>query len=111
MQLFETIDRIQRMHQLIQNESTGTPCEFAERFHISRRQLYNLLEEFKGFGALIQYSRTKSTFFYENNFEIEVKIKVSPLNSYGKSYIYGGNNENKNLSAISLHGASLSLLM
>lgn len=111
MQLFETIDRIQRIHKLIQNESTGTPCEFAERFHIGRRQLYNILEEFKDFGALIQYSRAKNTFFYRNNFELELTIKVSPLKEQEKVYTYGEENENRCASAISLHSSNLSLLI
>lgn len=111
MQLFESIDRAQRMHQLIRSESTGTPCEFAERLDISRRQLYYLLEELKGFGAQIMYSRVNNTFYYANNFEFMLTIGVYPLNSSEKKYIFGGNTENKWLSAISLHGGSLSLLM
>lgn len=47
MQLFETIDRAQRIHRMIQKSATGTPSEFAERLHISRRSLYYLLDELK----------------------------------------------------------------
>ena len=47
MQLFETIDRAQRIHRMIQKSATGTPSEFAERLHISRRLLYYLLDELK----------------------------------------------------------------
>jgi len=79
MQLFETIDRVHRMHRLIQREATGTPEEFAERFNIKRRQLYNILEEFKDYGASIRYSRAKNSFYYENDFEVHVKIEVQPL--------------------------------
>ena len=46
MQLFETINRIQCMHKMILKEMTGTPQEFAEHFQISRRQLYNILDEY-----------------------------------------------------------------
>jgi predicted DNA-binding transcriptional regulator YafY len=81
MQLFETIDRIHRIHKLIQREATGTPDEFAGRFHLKRRQLYNILEEFKDYGANIRYNRYKSTFYYANNFEVLVKINVNPLSS------------------------------
>ena len=59
MQLFETIDRAQRIHRMIQKSATGTPSEFAERLHISRRLLYYLLDELKDFGAEIAYDRTK----------------------------------------------------
>lgn len=111
MQLFESIDRAQRMHQLIRSESTGTPCEFAERLGISRRQLYYLLEELKGFGAQIMYSRVNNTFYYANNFEFLLTINASPLNGKENNQIFGGNNENKWLSAISLHLLPVPLLM
>ena len=85
MQLFESIDRAQRIHQFIRTESTGTPCEFAQRLGISRRQLYYCLEEFKDFGAQIMYNRIKSTFYYANNFEFILTIRTSPLNNQEKT--------------------------
>ena len=111
MQLFETIDRAQRIHRMIQKSATGTPAEFAERLHISRRSLYYLLDELKDFGAEIAYDRTKCTFYYANNFELELIIKVSPLTSKEKSYIYGGNIELYFDRARRLHGTGLSLLL
>jgi predicted DNA-binding transcriptional regulator YafY len=81
MQLFETIDRIYRIHQLIQREATGTPGEFAKRLDIRRRQLYNILVEFKDYGAHIRYNRTKQTFYYANDFEVIIKINVLPLSA------------------------------
>ena len=79
MQLFETIDRAQRIHRMIQKSATGTPSEFAERLHISRRLLYYLLDELKDFGAEIAYDRTKCTFYYANNFELELSKSVHSL--------------------------------
>jgi DNA-binding protein len=79
MQLFKTIDRACQIHALIQKEATGTPDEFAKRLHISRRLLYYLLDELKDVGAEIEYNRRKSTFYYANDFEIHVTIRI--LNS------------------------------
>ncbi|WP_139785142.1 HTH domain-containing protein [Parabacteroides sp. Marseille-P3160] len=90
MHLFETLDRLKRIHRLIQNRETGNPCKFAERLHLSRRQLYNVLEELKSFGAEIRYSRMEESFFYENDFQIEIKIGVSLLNSSEKMNVLGG---------------------
>ena len=111
MQLFESIDRAQRIHQFIRTESTGTPCEFARRLGISRRQLYYCLEEFKEFGAQIMYNRIKNTFYYANNFEFILTIRTSPLNYQEKKHIFDGEVENKWDSANSLHYTSVSLLM
>jgi predicted DNA-binding transcriptional regulator YafY len=111
MQLFETIDRIYRIHQLIQKEATGTPEEFAKRFNIKKRQLYNILEEFKDYGACIRYNRTKQTFYYVNDFEVIMKIKVLPLSNQEQKTILAGNIENNSYCAISLHKPAVTLLM
>lgn len=110
MQLFESINRAQRIHQFIRTESTGSPCEFAKRLGISRRQLYYCLEEFKDFGAQIVYNRTKNTFYYANDFEFLLTISTSSLSNHEKSHILGGNIENKSNSANLLHYNHLSLL-
>ena len=79
MLLFETTDRLSRMHQMIKREATGSPDEFAGKFNIKRRQLYNILEEFKDYGAEIKYSRIKNSFYYENEFDVFVNISITPL--------------------------------
>ena len=75
MQLFDTIERLERIHKLIQREATGSPEEFAGRLNLKKRQLYNILEEFRDYGACIKYNRMRATFYYDNDFEILVKIK------------------------------------
>jgi predicted DNA-binding transcriptional regulator YafY len=71
MNPFDTIDRLYNIHKLIQQEETGTPDEFAQQFHLSRRQLYNILGELKDYGAVIKHNRTKHTFYYANDFIVE----------------------------------------
>ena len=63
------IERLYRMHKQIESNTTGTPDEFAEKFEIKRRQLYNLLEELRHFGAVITYCRARKTFFYAEPFD------------------------------------------
>jgi predicted DNA-binding transcriptional regulator YafY len=72
MNLFEAIDRLYEIHKWILREKTGAPDEFADRFHLSRRQLYNILDELKDWGAEIKYSRSRHTFYYANDFEIKI---------------------------------------
>ena len=52
-------DRIQKMHRLIQAETTGCPKQFAQQLHLSRRQLYNELERLKELDAPTKYSQIK----------------------------------------------------
>ena len=79
MLLFETIDRMNRIHSLIKREATGPADEFADRFNLKKRQLYYLLDEFKDYGADIRFSRIRNTYYYHNNFEIKVVISTKPL--------------------------------
>jgi len=59
-----TIDRICELHQLILHERTGTPAQLADKFQISRTQLYKLMSILKDFGLDIKYDRTHHTFHY-----------------------------------------------
>jgi len=70
MNSFERIARLVDVHQLIKQEKTGTPIEFAKKFHISRSQLYNIKNELEDYGAIIKYSRKQNTFYYNNDFEL-----------------------------------------
>ncbi|MCL2738369.1 MAG: helix-turn-helix domain-containing protein [Bacteroidales bacterium] len=78
MNHFKIVERLCRIHDLIQQEATGPPGEFAKRLRISRRQFYNDLEELKDWGAAVKYSRIRRTFFYTNNFHITlIKLHLS----------------------------------
>ncbi|MDR0606432.1 MAG: helix-turn-helix domain-containing protein [Bacteroidales bacterium] len=103
MSIFTTIDRILVIHGLIKKEATGTPDEFAERLHLKRRQLQNILDEIRDFGAEIMYDRIRNTYYYANNFEIVVKIRVNPLSEHEEKEIFGGNIEKNFPDAILLH--------
>lgn len=111
MQLFETINRARQMHSYIRREATGSPDEFAERLHLSRRMLYYLLEELKDLGAEIGYNRNKETFYYRNNFEFNLIIKVNSLTEDEKKHIFGGAFENKQICAKALHETGIFLLL
>jgi Predicted transcriptional regulator len=63
---------VYKIHQMILQENTGTPDEFAALFHLSRRQIYNIMSVLKDYGADIRFSRTKHTFYYANEFKMPV---------------------------------------
>ena len=66
-------DRFRRMHKLINAESTGTPKEFADKLHVSRSHLYNLLRELKERGAHIKYLPHRQTYCYTSEYELDFK--------------------------------------
>jgi predicted DNA-binding transcriptional regulator YafY len=106
MQLFDTIERVHRIHKLIQRKATGSPNEFAEKLHLGKRQLYNILEEFRDYGARIKYNRIAGTFYYDNDFEVLVKISVNSLTNQEEKTIYAGNIKNNSFSQIVIHKLS-----
>ena len=65
-------DRIQKMHRLIQAETTGCPEQFAQQLHLSRRQLYNELERPKELDAPIKYCKKKTSLYYTQAFDLEL---------------------------------------
>ena len=48
--------------------------ELAQKLHVSKRQLYNLVDEFRAMGASIKYSRESKTYYYTNDFDLKSKI-------------------------------------
>lgn len=116
MTLFQQIDRVKYIHHLINCRATGEPGNFAEKLNLSRRQLYNLLDELKDFGAAIKYSRMEQTFYYELPFVLEIDIKMQCLDMEECEAIYGGVyltvfNNKINFRAIKLHGSLRTLLL
>ena len=78
-QIFLQIERLQLLHKLIDKEHTGTPDEFAKLLQISRRQLYNLIEELGQFGVEIKYNRVRQTFYFIHPLIFNVKVQIRPL--------------------------------
>ena len=77
--IFSQIDRLQLLHNLIESEHTGTPVELAKSLQISRRQLYNLLDEFSLFGGEVKYNRKKKTFYFSHPLVFKIEILIRPL--------------------------------
>jgi len=89
MNPFERITRLVDVHQLIKQRNTGSPTEFAGKFHISRSQLYNIVEELEDYGAIIKYSRKESTFYYDTDFELtETVFWKKEIESFFKKNLF-----------------------
>ena len=78
-QLFSQIERLQFLYKLIETEQTGKPEELAKELHISRRQLYNLLDEFNLLGGSVKYNRIRQTFYFTRPLVFKVEIQIRPL--------------------------------
>ena len=68
--------RIEKLLKLINDENTGSPGNFANSLGISRRQLYNILEELKIMGVPIEYSRSRKTFYLQSEYIIKINVSM-----------------------------------
>lgn len=97
MKNIKKLERLQRLHQRILAENTGTPEEMAKKMNISKRNFYGLVEDLRIMGAEICYSRTTKTYYYCNDFKIEIQISLKLIQEgivrdlYGGSYFFKEN--------------------
>ena len=61
----EIFQRLKRIDRLIQIKGTGTPSELAGKVGVSERSLYEYIRLMKEFGAPVEYSRMRKSYFYK----------------------------------------------
>lgn len=73
----ESFKRIERIDQLIRIKGTGTAEQLAEKLGISRRSVFNLLNEMKEKGAPIKFDQYRGSYYYdeEGYFKISFYFK------------------------------------
>jgi hypothetical protein len=77
MKNIKTLERLQKLHDLIEKEITGAPKELSCLMRISERSVHSLIEQLKDYNADICYSRSNKTYRYCNDFELNVSISVN----------------------------------
>lgn len=90
MKALEQLERLQRINDLIKAEKTGTPDEFANSLHISRRQLYEYINFIKDFGVEVSYSKQRRTFYLSNGHELNISYGIKVVSKNEALKINGG---------------------
>lgn len=62
--LFNQIELIERIDQLIRLKATGSPKVLAEKFHVSESTIYRIIETIKELGAPVEYSLVYQSYIY-----------------------------------------------
>jgi transcriptional antiterminator len=76
MKTIKHVERLQRLHDLILTECTGSPGQIARRLRISERTVYYLIEQLRDYEAKIGYDRSRKTYFYKDDFILEVNFSI-----------------------------------
>jgi predicted DNA-binding transcriptional regulator YafY len=73
MNFIKNINCVEKLHNLILQEKTGSLKKLAEQLGISRATLYVLIEELGSLNMPVSYSRKYETYYYEK----EVKASMN----------------------------------
>lgn len=92
MKIIKQLERLKTIHHLIENQQTGSPNEFANKIHVSKRQLFNILDDLKLMGAPIEYSTLQKSYIYSEYCEIQLLFQIKILNKEEMTSISGGKN-------------------
>lgn len=71
-----TMENLVRLHKLIRLQRTGKQQDLAQEMRMSLRGIQNYLNSLRELGAKINFDKARSTYYYENNFNIEFSIKI-----------------------------------
>lgn len=89
MDIFERLEQLARLDQLIRLKATGTPKQLAEKIGLSRRQLLRDIAQLRETGFPIEYCRYEMCYYYADvvkmNFEIIVGAEKLMTIKGGKS--------------------------
>ncbi len=94
MNFVKQIERFQILSKLIHEQNTGSPEELANRLNLSRRQLYNYIEELGDLGIEIRYSRKYNSFYFENNKKLEIYFNLEVIETDERIKTNGGKHMN-----------------
>lgn len=100
MKMIYQLERIKKINRMIKSANTGSPKEFAGELGISESHFYRYIEELQEMGIPIQYSRSRKTYFYENNTELSLTYSLRIISEHGAKEIIGGC---KNFSSLFFH--------
>lgn len=62
----KVLNRLQKLHELIERGNTGSPSELAKKMYISESQLYVCLQAMKKLNVPVQFCRRRNSYYYHN---------------------------------------------
>ena len=90
MTILKQLQRFNKTNKLIIAENTGNPENFAEKLGVCRSHLFNIIEQFKEYGAPIRYSKKNETYYYTSVFNLELKYSLKTTTETEEKEIFAG---------------------
>ncbi len=95
MNYIKHIERLEKIDKLIRKRRTGTPEELARNIGVSRRQLYNYLDELRSYGVEINYFRVCQSYRYTSNTRLRINFECEVIDNNQIQNTAGGFKANK----------------
>jgi len=64
MSLINEIHKLERLHQLVRRQATGSPKELAGKMQISRRTVFRMIDTLKEIGCPVYFNKEKNSYCY-----------------------------------------------
>jgi predicted DNA-binding transcriptional regulator YafY len=72
----ERMQTLERLHTLIHRKATGDRTALARKLDTSERSVYRMLDQLRYLGAEIGYDSERPSYYYVNDFALQVTVKV-----------------------------------
>ena len=79
MAIFNYLDRIKRIDQLVKMQATGTPKDLAAKLKISKSTVFEYINVMKAMNAPIEYNSYTETYYYKEKGKFELGYKLQEL--------------------------------
>jgi biotin operon repressor len=74
MTFIERLKKIEQIDQLIRLKTTGNMCKFSSKIKLSERQMWRYIDDLKGLGAEIEYSKESDSYVYKTPFNYNLGV-------------------------------------
>lgn len=86
MTFLEKLEAMKRVDALIRRKATGSPDELAAKLDISRRCLYDLINQMKALDAPIEYNSQRKSYYYYKACDLKLGFLIGNGLKGGKSF-------------------------
>ena len=74
--MIKKLQRLERLHHLINRKQTGSAQMLAQKLGVSRSTIYYLIADLKQLGAPVAYCNIRHTFYYKYEVVFNIGFKI-----------------------------------
>ncbi|WP_282015530.1 HTH domain-containing protein [Marinifilum flexuosum] len=79
VKILNIVERLMLLDRLLKKGETGNAKQLASKLGVSRSQVFNHFEELKDLGVTIMFNKSKSSYEYFGDYELEVQQPLTVI--------------------------------